>query len=58
MHDAVAAYAKKRDTVVELLSKKFEVQKPGGAFYVFPKAPDGVSGVRPMAIPPSVDPKP
>jgi aspartate/methionine/tyrosine aminotransferase len=38
---AVEAYRKKRDRVHELLSKKFEISKPGGAFYIFPKAPHG-----------------
>lgn len=43
MGDAVTAYRKKRDTVFEMLSKKFEVQRPSGAFYVFPKAPAGTT---------------
>ena len=37
------AYRKKRDLVYSLLSKKFDVVKPGGAFYIFPKAPAGIS---------------
>src|SRR5436305_2442515 len=37
------SYRRKRDLVYQLLSKKFEVVKPGGAFYIFPKAPDGIS---------------
>ena len=37
-------YRKKRDLVYSLLSKKFEVNKPGGAFYIFPKAPAGMTG--------------
>jgi aspartate aminotransferase/aminotransferase len=41
MHDAVAAYRRKRDLVFDRLSRKFEVTKPGGAFYIFPKAPAG-----------------
>jgi len=44
MRDAVAAYAKKRDLVCKLLSPKFEIARPGGAFYVFPKAPGGQTG--------------
>jgi len=36
----VAAYQKKRDTVVERLSPSFELTVPGGAFYAFPKVPD------------------
>ena len=43
MNDAVAAYRRKRDIAFETLSKKFEVVKPGGAFYIFPKAPAGIS---------------
>ncbi len=41
MNDAVAAYGRKRDIVYERLSQKFEVVKPDGAFYIFPKAPVG-----------------
>ena len=36
-------YRRKRDHIVEALSDCFEITKPGGAFYVFPKAP-GNSG--------------
>jgi aspartate/methionine/tyrosine aminotransferase len=43
MADAVAAYRRKRDLVFERLSRKFEVVKPQGAFYIFPKAPLGMS---------------
>lgn len=43
MADAVAAYKKKRDIVYNALSKKFELVKPDGAFYIFPKAPAGKS---------------
>jgi aspartate aminotransferase/aminotransferase len=41
MGDAVAAYRRKRDLVFERLSRKFEVVRPDGAFYIFPKAPAG-----------------
>jgi aspartate aminotransferase/aminotransferase len=44
MTDAVAAYAAKRDLVIERLSRKFEIVRPGGAFYIFPKAPAGMTG--------------
>jgi aspartate aminotransferase/aminotransferase len=37
----VAAYRKKRDMIYEGLKNKFEVVKPGGAFYAFVKAPEG-----------------
>ena len=32
-------YRRKRDLVVTGLSQRYEISKPGGAFYVFPKAP-------------------
>jgi aspartate aminotransferase/aminotransferase len=44
MADAVAAYRRKRDIAFETLSRKFEVVKPEGAFYIFPKAPPGQTG--------------
>jgi aspartate aminotransferase/aminotransferase len=34
-------YTKKRDYVYEELKNSYEVNKPGGAFYIFPKAPGG-----------------
>jgi aspartate aminotransferase/aminotransferase len=37
--DKVAAYRKKRDIMYEGLKGKFNVTKPGGAFYIFPEAP-------------------
>ncbi len=37
--DFVDAYRKKRDLVYEGLKDKFELVKPGGAFYAFVKAP-------------------
>ena len=43
MNDAVAAYRKKRDLVFERLAPKFELVKPEGAFYIFPKAPPGAT---------------
>jgi aspartate aminotransferase/aminotransferase len=39
----VDAYRKKRDIVFEGLSKRFEVVKPQGAFYIFPRAPKGTT---------------
>jgi len=39
MGDAVAAYLRKRDLVFDKLGRKFELVQPGGAFYIFPKAP-------------------
>ena len=41
MGDAVAAYRRKRDMIYDGLSKSFEIVKPAGAFYIFPKAPPG-----------------
>jgi aspartate aminotransferase/aminotransferase len=43
MKSAVDAYRTKRDIAFEVLSKKFEVVRPDGAFYIFPKAPAGIS---------------
>jgi len=34
-------YRRKRDLIYEGLVKSFEVHKPGGAFYIFPKVPWG-----------------
>jgi len=44
--DFVAAYKEKRDIVYEGLKGKFELVKPGGAFYVFVKSPEGVSATK------------
>ncbi len=41
MAEAVASYRKKRDLVFDRLSKKFDIVRPQGAFYVFPQAPAG-----------------
>jgi aspartate aminotransferase/aminotransferase len=41
--DLVDAYRKKRDLIYEGLKGKFELIKPGGAFYAFVKAPAGGS---------------
>ncbi len=37
----VDEYRRKRDRIYQGLKERFEVVKPGGAFYVFPKAPWG-----------------
>jgi aspartate aminotransferase/aminotransferase len=34
-------YKTKRDLIYDGLKNHFEVEKPGGAFYIFPKAPNG-----------------
>jgi len=39
--EQVAAYRKKRDLIYEGLKDKFEIVKPGGAFYTFIEAPNG-----------------
>jgi aspartate aminotransferase/aminotransferase len=39
MSAAVEKYRRKRDLVFNGLAKKFELVKPEGAFYIFPKAP-------------------
>lgn len=43
MQPQVDAYRKKRDIVYDGLSSKFEVVRPDGAFYIFPKAPAGLT---------------
>ncbi len=43
MQSAVENYRKKRDIISDGLAKNFELVKPQGAFYVFPKAPAGRS---------------
>lgn len=37
------AYRRKRDLIYEGLKDCYEIQKPGGAFYAFPKAPFGTA---------------
>ncbi len=39
----VAAYRRKRDMVVEALTDDFELARPEGAFYAFPRAPWGTA---------------
>ena len=41
MSQHVAAYRKKRDMLYDALKDDYEIVKPGGAFYMFPKAPNG-----------------
>ncbi len=40
MSKHVAAYARKRDRVVEVLGPHYDLTVPGGAFYAFPKVPE------------------
>lgn len=42
--DNIAAYQRKRDLMVGILSKHFELAPPDGAFYLFAKAPRGLTG--------------
>jgi len=44
MNAYVADYKRKRDMIYNGLADKYEVVKPGGAFYIFPKAPRGMKG--------------
>ena len=37
--DAIEEYRKKRDLICDGLTGHYEIVKPGGAFYVFPKSP-------------------
>ena len=41
MVDYVATYKAKRDKLIDGLKDHYEIVKPGGAFYVFPKLPWG-----------------
>lgn len=41
MSAAVAAYQRKRDIVFTGLGQKFDLVRPDGAFYIFPKVPAG-----------------
>ncbi len=43
MNSAAAAYKHKRNLVFEGLGRKFDIVKPQGAFYIFPKAPAGTT---------------
>ena len=39
----VADYHQKRDRLYQGLNDRFEIVKPGGAFYMFPKTPWGTA---------------
>jgi len=43
MSDKIAAYRGKRDRLVDGLADDYEIVRPGGAFYAYPRAP-GASG--------------
>ncbi|MCO8121920.1 pyridoxal phosphate-dependent aminotransferase [Stieleria sp. TO1_6] len=40
----IADYRRKRDLICDGLSERFEFTRPGGAFYLFPKAPGSAGG--------------
>ena len=44
MQEAIDAYRRKRDLVYHGLADRFELHRPGGAFYAFPKVPEGMTG--------------
>ncbi len=44
MSRCVTEYKRKRDLIVSGLSDLYEITRPGGAFYVFPKVPWGTGG--------------
>jgi len=44
MANHIETYRKRRDLVVEMLGKVTELAAPGGAFYAFPRVPEGVAG--------------
>jgi aspartate aminotransferase/aminotransferase len=37
----IDAYRRKRDRVIEVLSGRYELARPTGAFYAFPRVPEG-----------------
>jgi len=39
--DMLASYRRKRDIIYDGLKERFNVNKPAGAFYIFPEAPGG-----------------
>jgi aspartate/methionine/tyrosine aminotransferase len=41
VEDYIQRYKKKRDLIYDGLKEKFRVQKPQGAFYIFPEVPGG-----------------
>ncbi len=43
--ERAAEYRRKRDLIYEGLKDRFEVVKPTGAFYIFPKVPEGLSDI-------------
>ncbi len=44
MHAEVDRYRHQRNALIDGLQKHYEIETPGGAFYAFPKLPNGHSG--------------
>jgi aspartate aminotransferase/aminotransferase len=44
MQAHIDAYRRKRDMLYEGLKDCYELVRPGGAFYAFPRAPGGMTG--------------
>ncbi|KAA5540252.1 aminotransferase class I/II-fold pyridoxal phosphate-dependent enzyme [Roseiconus nitratireducens] len=44
LQDQIEAYRRKRDLICDGLADRFEFTRPGGAFYLFPKAPGDAGG--------------
>ena len=44
MQSHIDDYRRKRDRIYQGLAEDYEVEKPGGAFYIFPRAPRGMTG--------------
>jgi aspartate/methionine/tyrosine aminotransferase len=44
MDDYIVDYRRKRDMIYAGLADRYDVVRPGGAFYIFPKVPHGGSG--------------
>jgi len=44
MSEQIASYGRKRDIVYDGLKDEFDVVRPGGSFYIFPRLPEGISG--------------
>jgi aspartate aminotransferase/aminotransferase len=43
MSEQIASYKKRRDMIYDALKNDYEINKPEGAFYMFPKAPWGTA---------------
>jgi aspartate aminotransferase/aminotransferase len=44
MRSHVDAYRHKRDRLLDALTQDYEIVRPGGAFYMYPRAPWGTAG--------------